>query len=109
MKDKKEVGKMIKALRQERNMSQDKLAELMGYTIDSKRSIIAKIESGRTNLKMSTIEKLSSALKVDPFIFIDFEPPQTDDTAMLQLYHDMSDEQKRRLLSYAKFIIEEKQ
>ena len=52
----------LKEIREERNMSQVKLAELSGIT----RQTIAKIESNpQANIKVDTLKKLAHALSVE--------------------------------------------
>lgn len=56
-------GKNLRALREKRGLTQEKLAELVG--IDYK--YIQKIEGKNPpNIKLETIEKLAKTLKVDP-------------------------------------------
>lgn len=56
-----ELYKNIKRLRKEKKMSQEKLAELTGYT---DRSSIAKIEKGEVNISQSKIMLFAEALGV---------------------------------------------
>lgn len=55
--------KNIKKLREEKNMSQDDLAKLTGYT---SRSSIAKIEKGEVDLPQSKIVAFALALNTTP-------------------------------------------
>ena len=55
--------KNIKKLREEKNMSQDDLAKLTGYT---SRSSIAKIEKGEVDLPQSKIIAFACALGTTP-------------------------------------------
>ena len=55
--------KNIKKLREEKNMSQDDLAKLTGYT---SRSSIAKIEKGEVDLPQSKIIAFAYALGTTP-------------------------------------------
>lgn len=55
--------KNIKQLREEKNLSQDDLAKLTGYT---SRSSIAKIEKGEVDLPQSKIIAFASALGTTP-------------------------------------------
>lgn len=55
--------KNIKKLREEKNLSQDDLAKLTGYT---SRSSIAKIEKGEVDLPQSKIIAFASALGTTP-------------------------------------------
>ena len=60
MYDKKEVGKRIKALRKERNMTQEKLSESIGF----EASTICKFETGSQSLS------IEYALLLRPMYFI---------------------------------------
>lgn len=55
--------KNIKKLREEKNLSQDELAKLCGYT---SRSSIAKIEKGEVDLQQSKIIAFANALGTTP-------------------------------------------
>jgi transcriptional regulator with XRE-family HTH domain len=50
----------LKALRQERKLSQDALARKVGVS----REYIARLETGRHDPPLSTLEQLAKALKV---------------------------------------------
>jgi transcriptional regulator with XRE-family HTH domain len=50
----------VRKLRQARGMTQEQLAEKTGVT----REYIARLEAGRYDPSLSTIEKLAKALKV---------------------------------------------
>lgn len=55
------IGKNITRLRQEKLLSQEKLAELA--EIDTRQ--IGRLERGETNASISLIKKIADALKVD--------------------------------------------
>lgn len=57
------IYEKIKARRKEMGLSQDDLAQLMGY---KSRSTINKIESGQVDLSRSKIDKFSKVLQVSP-------------------------------------------
>jgi transcriptional regulator with XRE-family HTH domain len=58
MKLQKKVGQKIKKIRQEKDMSQQKLSELS----DVERKYISNIEQGKVNLTLSTLERLADSL-----------------------------------------------
>lgn len=58
-----DLYKNIRALREQRKMSQEELAKLTGYT---SRSSIAKIEKGEVDLPLSKIELFADALGTSP-------------------------------------------
>lgn len=56
-----QTGEIIRTLRQKRSMSQEELAQLLGYR---DRSSIAKIESGKVDLSQSRLEKFAEVFRV---------------------------------------------
>ena len=89
----------IKALRKQRNLSQDELARLTGYT---DRSSIAKIEAGQVDLTESKILLFAQALGVSPSYLMgisDFVPAPAPaleltqaETQLVTDYRDASEE-----------------
>ena len=63
------LGNRIRKLREERNISQQNLAE-MCYI---EKSNMARIEAGRTNPTLHTMYKISSALKITLAELVDFD------------------------------------
>ena len=55
------LGRMIKAARQERNLTQEQLGELIGV----QRAQISKLESSANSATIDTILKVFKALKAD--------------------------------------------
>jgi plasmid maintenance system antidote protein VapI len=55
------LGKMIKTARQERNLTQEQLGELIGV----QKSQISKLESSANRVTINTILKVFKALKAD--------------------------------------------
>ena len=62
------IGKKLKERRLQLNMTQDELAQKMGY---KSRSTINKIEMDRHDVSRAKLIKLSAILDVDPTYFID--------------------------------------
>jgi transcriptional regulator with XRE-family HTH domain len=62
-----QLGKRIKALREERGISQEKLADLA----DIHRNYISQIEGGKRNLSFYNVVKVARALRVSPSKLID--------------------------------------
>jgi transcriptional regulator with XRE-family HTH domain len=58
-----ELYKNIKKYRLEKQMSQSRLAELVGY---SDKGMISRIENGKVDLPQSQIKKFADALNVSP-------------------------------------------
>lgn len=66
MKDyKKQIGSRIKYLREKLNMSQDTLAKKVGYTSQSSRSTINKVEMGINDITQSKLPLYAKALNTN--------------------------------------------
>lgn len=63
-----QIGLKIKNLRENKEMSQSKLAELVGY---KDKTAIAKIEAGKVDLPQSKIIAFSKALDITPSFLLD--------------------------------------
>ncbi len=74
---KKLLGKRIQSIRKSRNLTQEKLAEMIDIEIPS----LSYLETGKYSPSIETLEKLSKALNVQPWEFYYFS--------------DMSDEDKK--------------
>ena len=101
-----ELYKNIKRFRKELGMSQDKLAQLTGYT---DRSSIAKIEKGEVDIPQSKIILFADALNVDPGTLMGDSGimPTTvssDEQEMLDLFNGLDDSQQKSALEYLKFL-----
>ncbi len=65
------TGQIIKMMREERGMTQETLAELMGY---SHKSSINKIELGKADLPQSKIVAFARIFNVSPCEILGYEP-----------------------------------
>lgn len=98
----------IKRLRKLHNMSQQELAEAVGY---SGKSMVAQIENGKVNLPSSMITKFAEVFHVtelelmgldeeEPEItpamqtFLDIYVQQENDRTLLDLYHNASEKDR---------------
>jgi transcriptional regulator with XRE-family HTH domain len=57
-----QLGKRVRALREQRGMSQEALADLA----EIHRNYISQIEGGKRNLSLFNVVKIARALKVTP-------------------------------------------
>lgn len=74
---KSKIGKRIKELREQSNMSQKDLA----YSADLDRSYIASVENGQRNISIVNIEKVSTALGVTLKEFFNNDKFDNDSTS----------------------------
>lgn len=77
---KKLLAQNIKTLRKKCGLSQEKLAEAAGLSVQS----ISDIEGCRTWVSDKTLEKLASAFDADVFLL--FMPPNEDDKNTLETF-----------------------
>jgi len=56
----KALGRRVKALRKERKLSQEDLAEMIGKSVDT----VSNIERGFSSTRLSTVFEIAEALKV---------------------------------------------
>lgn len=60
----------LKKRRQKQNMTMDKLAEEVGYTSASKKTIIYQIESGKSEIQFSRVPAYASALDTNVYYLL---------------------------------------
>jgi len=68
--DTKEIGRRIRAFRQDAGLSQEALAELVGVSFQQ----VQKYESGHTTLNILKLQQVAQALKVQVSDFFDSTP-----------------------------------
>ncbi len=66
----KEVGLNIRKIREDKGLSQEKLAALA----DLHRTYIGQIERGEKNIGLKNLEKIAKALDVDIRVLVDIDP-----------------------------------
>lgn len=99
----------IKKFRKEKKMSQQKLAELTGYT---DRSSIAKIEKGEVDIPQSKILMFAQALGVDAGTLmgadgVNDNQPETD--TFISGFQNLSENHQKAILEYVKFLSAQEQ
>lgn len=63
------IGKKIKTIRESKGLTQQNLADLC----DFEKSNVSRIESGRTNITIKNLYKISKALNLKLQELVDFE------------------------------------
>lgn len=110
------IGNAIRERREELGMTQDELAELMGY---KSRSTIAKIEKGVNDVTQSNVVRLAYVLRTTPAHLLgwdlgeddrpDLVPivgkvPADDMRQWIELLQHLDNQQRRLLRNYALFL-----
>lgn len=81
MNIKKSLGIRIKELRKQRNLSQERLAEL----VDISQNALSYIETGDNFCTSETLEKIIAALKIDPAELFDFGHQKDNETLLIEI------------------------
>lgn len=89
------IGKKIKEKREKIGMSQDELAEKMGY---KSRSTIAKIESGVNDVVQSNIVKFAKILNTTPAYLMGWEQDTIDSISKVQIDANQYDDETEQVL-----------
>lgn len=98
------VGQRIRFERKMQNLSQQELAEKVGY---ADKGLISRIESGSLNLSMDKLIKIADALHVDVTdLLMDPEPMEkkVEKDVMLYDVSDISTEGQERIKEYINMI-----
>ena len=101
-----ELYENIKKYRKMCKMSQERLAQLTGY---SDRSSIAKIEKGEVDIPQSKIMLFAKALNVDAGTLmgndgIEYDLITDDGKLFIDKFHNLSDIHREAVLQYIKFL-----
>lgn len=90
------LGKRIAELRSKKGLTQEQLAELVGYSTNH----ISKLELARTNPSFELLIKISSALNIelkDLFDFKDYITPEYIRNEMTKIINSSNDKQLKLL------------
>lgn len=106
------LGDKIKGLRLAQNMSQEELGEKLGV----KKAAIHKYENNIvSNLKRSTIEKLSEVLHTTPAYLMGWDEPEEeqkekfiddDELESEALFKSLSTERRKEAIRYMRYLVE---
>ena len=117
--DNKEIGQRIRDQRNRRGMSQQELADAVGYT---SKVAISRIEAGQINVPMDKIVKIANALNVPVSDLMRLSDEWTPDTAygrrlkvikferdlLYEAFSGLNEDEIKRVLEYARMIKESK-
>jgi len=97
---KKLLGQRIKEIRKARNLTQEKLAEIVGIGTPN----ISYIENGRFAPSIETLQKIATALKVQPYELYKFNNTKTKQEIILEIVSAMENNEKLLHLIYNFFL-----
>lgn len=104
------IGENIRRLRESAGLSMNQLAQMIGKS----RSSISQYEQGKVIPRMGTVEDMARVFGVSKmeilndrveYYAINMEPTETDE--LMRLYRSMTDEGKRQLMDYARYVAEQ--
>ena len=99
------IGERIKARRIELDMTQQELAEKVGY---KGKTAISKIEAGERDLRQSKIRPVAEALNTTVEYIMGWEDANTLDTLeqkIIELYRKLPDNKKIALYEFVKTLV----
>lgn len=89
----KKLGRRISEIRKIKDITQEELAEKANLTV----SYISKIETGKKNPTIATIEKIAQALGVDIYqLFVSLEPELMSNRTILEKIEELINILKER-------------
>ena len=106
MNTKKLLGERIRALRKGAKLTQDQLAERIGMS----KQHISNIECGKENTTYETLEKLWTALQIEPWEILMFEasPLQEVEVLRARLMRVLEEADAKQLRQLLKVIVPDK-
>ena len=76
------IGENIRRAREKAGLTQDELAQKLGYKT---RSSIAKIENGTNDIPQSKIAKIAEALNTTPSVIMGWDNPENDNNSKVKV------------------------
>lgn len=104
------IGQRIRTKREERGLTQDELAKMLGYKY---RSSVNKIETDQQDLPQSKIVAIARALGTTPAYIMGWEDnqseeqkpePETIHTIAAHAIRDLTDEDVAEIMKFAKYL-----
>lgn len=108
-----EIGKRIKAKREELHMTQEELASKLGY---KSKTTIAKIENGTNDIVQSKVVAFASILNTTPAYLMGWEESPaasdlfpSDQQQLNDIYTQLNSFNKKKSLTYSKNLLSTQQ
>lgn len=98
---KKMLGKKIKMIRKERNLTQEQLAE----RVDIGTPNISYIETGKFAPSIETMQKIAAALNVTPRELYDFDDFRNINDIKKELFDALEKDEKALKIMYEIFLL----
>lgn len=92
----------IKELRIKRGMSQEELAEAVGYK--SGRAMISQIETGKINLPLDKLKAIATALDTTSAFLAGYEDGVQEEDLLLVYFRTLNAEGRKTALEYMKML-----
>lgn len=99
------IGSRILALRKQNNLTQQELANKVGY---KSKSAINKIELGLRDISQSKIILFADALNVSPSYLLGIEETSKQEKELFELIKQLDEEQFNELYNFANYVISKK-
>ena len=99
MNIKKRLGLRIKEIRKQHHLSQEKLAEL----VDISQNALSYIENGENFFTAETLEKIITALEIDPNELFDFGHLKNN-SELIDEINNMLNKKKKKIPEFYKIL-----
>lgn len=96
-----QVGERISKLRKIAEISQQKLAEMVGYETST---AISLIESGKRRVQLTELEKFAKALNTTAHFLLTGREPSVDIGVALRAEKDLNSDDIQKVVSFIDFI-----
>ncbi|MBR2869807.1 MAG: helix-turn-helix transcriptional regulator [Clostridia bacterium] len=96
------IGNRILALRKQANLTQQELANKVGY---KSKSAINKIELGLRDISQSKIILFANALNVNPAELLGLETQNQDESELITLIERLTEEETEELSRFVDYLI----
>lgn len=98
---KKKLGKKIKMIRKARNMTQEQLAEM----VDIGTPNISYIENGKFAPSIENLQKIASALEVEPWELYKFDDFKNIEEIKKNLFTQLENDEQMLKIIYEIFLL----